>query len=36
MLVHTDGSEGSADPGDAANRGFCLDYIQLPCTTGTG
>ncbi|KAK9729252.1 hypothetical protein QE152_g15997, partial [Popillia japonica] len=29
LFFHTDGVEA---PTDAGNRGFCLDYVQQPCT----
>ncbi|XP_012535462.2 uncharacterized protein LOC105836164 [Monomorium pharaonis] len=30
LIFHTDSTEG---PGDVGNRGFCLNYVQQPCTT---
>ncbi|XP_020295651.1 deleted in malignant brain tumors 1 protein-like [Pseudomyrmex gracilis] len=30
LIFHTDGTEAPADVG---NRGFCLNYVQQPCTT---
>ena len=37
---HTDANEQSNTPAtqqDSGNRGFCLDYVQLPCqATGAG
>lgn len=32
MAFHTDAVE--AANGDMDNRGFCLDYVQQPCTNG--
>ena len=40
--VHTDDSEdnnnggGGSNRGDVSNRGFCLDYVQLPCNVARG
>nr|XP_046468147.1 uncharacterized protein LOC124212301 [Neodiprion pinetum] len=31
LVFHTDSVEA---PNDVGNRGFCLDYIQQPCTNG--
>jgi len=31
LNFHTDGVEA---PNDIDNRGFCLDYVQQPCTNG--
>jgi len=31
LYFHTDGVEA---PNDIDNRGFCLDYVQQPCTNG--
>lgn len=31
LAFHTDSVEA---PNDVDNRGFCLDYIQQPCTNG--
>ena len=36
IRVHTNGSEGSDSPAESTNRGFCLNYIQQPCTSSTG
>jgi len=36
ILVHTDATEGSGSPEDTLNRGFCLDFVQLPCSTTSG
>ena len=33
IYVHTDSQEGSAADVETMNRGFCLDYIQQPCST---
>ncbi|XP_018377834.1 PREDICTED: uncharacterized protein LOC108770662 [Trachymyrmex cornetzi] len=30
LIFHTDSIEG---PSDVGNRGFCLNYVQQPCTT---
>ncbi|XP_011149936.2 uncharacterized protein LOC105189507 isoform X2 [Harpegnathos saltator] len=30
LIFHTDNTEA---PGDVGNRGFCLNYVQQPCTT---
>jgi len=30
LIFHTDSTEG---PGDIGNKGFCLNYVQQPCTT---
>ncbi|XP_025075050.1 uncharacterized protein LOC105430978 isoform X2 [Pogonomyrmex barbatus] len=30
LIFHTDSTEG---PVDVGNRGFCLNYVQQPCTT---
>lgn len=30
LIFHTDATEA---PNDVGNRGFCLNYIQQPCTT---
>ncbi len=30
--VHTNAVEGSGSPADTNNRGFCLNYIEQPCT----
>ncbi|KAL0103614.1 hypothetical protein PUN28_017709 [Cardiocondyla obscurior] len=30
LIFHTDSTEA---PGDVGNRGFCLNYVQQPCTT---
>ncbi|XP_014477173.1 PREDICTED: uncharacterized protein LOC106745775 isoform X2 [Dinoponera quadriceps] len=30
LIFHTDNIEA---PGDVGNRGFCLNYVQQPCTT---
>ncbi|XP_059094264.1 uncharacterized protein LOC131889223 isoform X1 [Tigriopus californicus] len=34
--VHTDGLEGTSTPAQTSNRGFCLNYVQQPCTTSNG
>ncbi len=34
--VHTDGFEGGSNPAETLNRGFCLNYVQQPCTTSVG
>lgn len=31
LFFHADGIEA---PIDIDNRGFCLDYVQQPCTNG--
>jgi hypothetical protein len=30
--VHTNANEGSDTPAELNNRGFCLKYVQQPCT----
>ena len=30
--VRTNAVEGSGSPADTNNRGFCLNYVQQPCT----
>ncbi|KAM0737107.1 hypothetical protein ACS0PU_000200 [Formica fusca] len=30
LIFHTDSTEA---PGDVGNKGFCLNYVQQPCTT---
>ena len=35
VVVHTNSIETTTD-GDTNNRGFCLDYVQQPCSTVTG
>ena len=32
IYVHTDNSEGTAAQAETMNRGFCLDYVQQPCS----
>ncbi len=34
--VHTDSLEGGAATAESSNRGFCLNYVQQPCSTSTG
>jgi len=36
IFVHTDSLEGSSSPAEANNRGFCLNFVQQPCTASTG
>ncbi|XP_023341394.1 uncharacterized protein LOC111711301 [Eurytemora carolleeae] len=36
VFVHTDSLEGSSAPAESLNRGFCLNYVQQPCTSSTG
>eukprot|EP00094_Tigriopus_californicus_P011978 TCALIF_11572-PA protein Name:"Protein of unknown function" AED:0.19 eAED:0.22 QI:148/0.58/0.61/1/0.83/0.84/13/0/679 len=36
VRIHTDGGEGTPNPADTSNRGFCLNYIQQPCTSSVG
>jgi len=36
IYVHTDSLEGSSSPAEANNRGFCLNYVQQPCTSSSG
>jgi len=36
IYVHTDSLEGSSSPAESSNRGFCLNYVQQPCTSSTG
>ena len=31
--VHTNANEGSDNPAEVNNRGFCLKYVQQPCTS---
>ena len=35
VVVHTNDKE-LTDDGDALNRGFCLDFVQQPCSTTSG
>jgi hypothetical protein len=34
--VHTDAFEGTSTPAETRNVGFCLNYVQLPCTSVLG
>jgi len=36
IYVHTDSTEGSGSPPESLNRGFCLNFVQQPCTSSTG
>merc|ERR1712032_950288 len=36
IYVHTDSVEGSSSPPETLNRGFCLNFVQQPCTSSTG
>jgi len=36
IYVHTDSLEGSSAPVESNNRGFCLNFVQQPCTSTTG
>jgi len=36
IYVHTDSLEGSSSPPESLNRGFCLNFVQQPCTASTG
>jgi len=37
LRVHTDSFEGTPDQDtDFSNRGFCLDFVQQPCTSVFG
>jgi hypothetical protein len=37
VRVHTDDVEDDgSNRGDVANRGFCLDFVQLPCNNSRG
>ena len=36
VFVHTDDQEGSSTPTETMNRGFCLDYVQQPCSVSQG
>ena len=36
IVVHTDSTEGSAATAETLNRGFCLDFVQQPCSTTSG
>ena len=31
--VHTDSLEGTSAAADSSNRGFCLNFVQQPCST---
>ena len=33
IYVHTDSKEGTASSMESSNRGFCLNFVQRPCTT---
>ncbi|KAF0304047.1 hypothetical protein FJT64_002829 [Amphibalanus amphitrite] len=33
LFYHTDSQEGASTPAEDGNRGFCLDYVQQPCTS---
>ncbi len=33
--VHTNAIEGTQSVVESKNRGFCLNYVQQPCTTST-
>jgi len=35
IQVHTNGVESSGSPADTNNRGFCLNYVEQPCTSTT-
>ena len=32
IYVHTDNAEGTSAQAETMNRGFCLDYVQQPCS----
>ena len=36
LFVHTDSLEASGNPPDSNNRGFCLNFVQQPCTASSG
>ena len=36
IYVHSDNQEGSSTPTETMNRGFCLDYVQQPCSVAQG
>ena len=36
IRVHTDSLEGSSAPAEVSNRGFCLNFVQQPCTSSVG
>jgi len=36
IYVHTDSTEASSSPPESLNRGFCLNFVQQPCTSSTG
>lgn len=36
IYVHTDSVEASSNPPESLNRGFCLNFVQQPCTSSTG
>ena len=36
IFIHTDSQEGSAATAETLNRGFCLDFVQQPCSTTSG
>ncbi|XP_037082262.1 uncharacterized protein LOC119102918 [Pollicipes pollicipes] len=33
LYYHTDSQEADSSPAESDNRGFCLDYVQQPCTS---
>ena len=36
LFVHTDNQENSSTTPETLNRGFCLNYVQQPCSTTNG
>jgi len=36
VYVHTDSAEASSNPPETLNRGFCLNFVQQPCTSSSG
>ena len=36
LNVHSDSQEGNSVPAESANFGFCLNFVQQPCTSSSG
>lgn len=36
LNVHSDSQEGNSVPTESANVGFCLNFVQQPCTSSSG
>ena len=36
LNVHSDSQEGNSVPAESANVGFCLNFVQQPCTSSSG